>query len=733
MSFLTIAWSAAGAACFTLALTYAFVWLQQRRSKAYLLFSLAALGAAGSAATELALMKARTVEQYALWLKLQHIPIFTILVFLAWFVVAYFGTARRWLAWAVTTAWGVYLLGSLVTPHSLIFREITSLREVTLPWGETFSVAVGEPHPLKFSADLVSLVLLAFFADASWSLWRRGERRRAAVVGGSLVLFLGAAGLHSPLVDVGVLDSPYLISFSFLAVVLAMATELTRDVVRASQLAAEVAANERRWRSLAENVKLLVVGVDPDRRINYVNPFTCEVSGFAAEELVGRSIEEVSPPELHASYLQKLDSRLGGDLPSSEESPLRTRDGKERTILFSTARLLGDEGEVTGIISVGADITEQRQAEAARDEALHQTEAALREVEALKSRLEDEVVQLRTELQTVGGFEEIIGHSDALRYVLQRLEQVAPLETTVLIEGETGVGKELVARAIHARSRRSRRPLVKVDCAALPPNLIETELFGHERGAFTGADRLRRGRFELADGGTLFLDEVGELPLELQGKLLRALQEGEVERVGGERTLTVDVRVIAATNRNLEAEVRRGGFREDLFYRLNVFPLTVPPLRQRREDIPDLIQLFARRYASAHVRRVDGIPQAVMDELVRYDWPGNVRELSNVIERAVITSPGGPLRLAAHLEQSERGPVGNDSDYRGSLQDVERDYVRQVLESSGWRIEGEGGAAELLGLHPNTLRFRMRKLGIQRPVAAAQRSPSPPSGGRGSG
>jgi transcriptional regulator with GAF, ATPase, and Fis domain len=262
--------------------------------------------------------------------------------------------------------------------------------------------------------------------------------------------------------------------------------------------------------------------------------------------------------------------------------------------------------------------------------------------------------------------------------------------------------------------------MVKVNCAVLPPNLVETELFGHERGAFTGADRLRRGRFELADGGTLFLDEISELPLELQAKLLRVLQEGEFERVGGDRTLRVNVRVIAATNRQLRDEVARGRFREDLYYRLHVFPLTVPPLRKRKEDIPALVHAFVRRFARVQCKAIDRVPQAVLDELMAHDWPGNIRELENIVERAAIGSTDGTLRLAERLTASTSSPAAG-AGYQGTLQDFERRYILEVLEMSRWRIEGDRAAAERLGLHPNTLRFRMRKLGIQRPVVGAAR------------
>jgi len=728
MSILTIAWTATGAICLTLAFVYAVVWLQQRGSKAPLFFALAALGAGANAFGELASMKAVTVEDWVFWGKVTHVPLFVLLSSLAWFVVAYFGTTRRWLAWAVTVAWALYALGCLLTPYTLIYSDITALRQVALPWGETYSLAVGETGPFKFTADVVSVVLLVFFGEAAWSLWRRGERRRALATGGSLILFLATAGLHAPLVDVGILTSPPLISFAFLAVVLAMAAELTRDVVRTARLSAQVRENERRWRTLAENVQLLVVGLDRERRINYVNPYVGQVTGYDAKEVVGRNIDEVSPPDLRQDHVDAFEDRVAGTRAPFTEAVVRTKEGEDRTVLFTSVVLTDSRGEAAGVLSVGRDVTDQRRAETARDEALESTRQALAEVEELKDQLEKEVVQLRGERLNVEGFDEIVGRSDALLYVLRRVEQVAPLETTVLILGETGVGKELIARAIHTRSRRSTHPLITVDCAALPPNLIEAELFGHEKGAFTGADRMRRGRFELADGGTVFLDEVGELAPELQGKLLRVLQEGEVERVGGGSVRKVDVRVMAATNRNLEEDVRQGRFREDLFYRLNVFPLTVPPLRQRRDDIPLLVKTFVRRFATAQGHPITEIPRPVMNELVAHDWPGNVRELSNLLEQAVITSTGGTLRLPSRLSGAARADAGEKSGTSGdgdgrTLEEVERDYMLEVLQACGWRIEGEGGAARRLGLHPNTLRNRMRKVGLHRPTGTRPQTP----------
>jgi transcriptional regulator with GAF, ATPase, and Fis domain len=305
----------------------------------------------------------------------------------------------------------------------------------------------------------------------------------------------------------------------------------------------------------------------------------------------------------------------------------------------------------------------------------------------------------------------IVGESDSLRYVLSRVEQVAETDATVLLFGETGTGKELIARALHRRSRRRDRPFIVVNCAALPAALIESELFGRERGAFTGAHATQIGRFELANRGTIFLDEIGELPLELQPKLLRVIQSGQLERLGSPRTIEVDVRLIAATNRDLVEEVKQSRFRRDLFYRLNVFPITIPSLRDRREDIPLLVEHLVERHSRALRKRIHLIPPSVIQALKNYDWPGNIRELENVIQRAIIQSPDGTLEL----KDAWSPAVQTDAPGGTTLVEVERRHIRQILESCRWRIEGQGGAAQALALKSSTLRSRMVKLGITRP------------------
>ena len=336
---------------------------------------------------------------------------------------------------------------------------------------------------------------------------------------------------------------------------------------------------------------------------------------------------------------------------------------------------------------------------------------ALEEVEELKDRLQEENTYLQQEIKLSHNFEEIITQSPNFGKVLEQVEQVATTDATVLILGETGTGKELLARAVHSVSKRKDRPLVKVNCAALPANLIESELFGHEKGAFTGALARKSGRFELADGGTIFLDEIGDLPLELQAKLLRVLQEEEFERLGGTSTIKVDVRVIAATNRDLEETVAKGDFREDLFYRLNVFPIESPSLRERKEDIPLLVEHFVGKYSAKIGKKIATIPHKVMAALQAYDWPGNVRELENIVERAVIISRGTQLELGNWLPKTT--PSSGAASIP-TLEEKEREHILEVLELTGWRVRGEGGAAEILEIKPTTLDARMKKLSIER-------------------
>jgi transcriptional regulator with GAF, ATPase, and Fis domain len=348
-------------------------------------------------------------------------------------------------------------------------------------------------------------------------------------------------------------------------------------------------------------------------------------------------------------------------------------------------------------MGVSVDITERKRAHA-------ELQRSYDEIKELKKRIQTESDYLQEEIKHIGRYDEIVGQSKALKYVLKKVEQVAHTDSVVLITGETGTGKELIARAIHNLSKQKDRVMVKVDCAALPPTLIESELFGREKGAYTGALSRQIGRFETADGSTLFLDEIGELGVEVQAKLLRIVQDGEFERLGTTKTTQVKVRLIAATHRDLAELVKNGTFREDLYYRLNVFPILVPPLRERLEDIPLLVSAFIREFEKKMGKKIRAVPSKTMDELKRYPWPGNIRELRNVIERAVIVTTGERLSLQV--------PKTLNYASTRTLQETEVQHILTTLEKTGWRIKGPNGAALILGMKPSTLYTMMRRLHI---------------------
>jgi formate hydrogenlyase transcriptional activator len=370
--------------------------------------------------------------------------------------------------------------------------------------------------------------------------------------------------------------------------------------------------------------------------------------------------------------------------------------------------VLNDAGDVVEYVGTGIDVTEQRLAQAA-------LEKAFDEIKRLKDRLQDENLALREEIDQASMFEEIVGASGALKTVLSHVSKVAPTDSTVLISGETGTGKELIARAIHKHSRRVDRAFVSLNCAATPPSLIASELFGHEKGAFTGAVQQRRGRFELAHSGTIFLDEIGEIPMDTQIALLRVLQERQVERVGGSRAIPIDVRVIAATNRDLSEAITAGTFRSDLFYRLNVFPLVIPPLRKRREDIPILVEYFVKRFAEKMAKRIRQIDRHTLELCERYSWPGNIRELQNIVERSVILCSGDTFSIdetwlvsRATVRGDASGPLPD------ALQDQEKEMIEDALAKSRGKVAGPRGAAAALGIPPSTLESKIKQLGIEK-------------------
>jgi PAS domain S-box-containing protein len=472
-----------------------------------------------------------------------------------------------------------------------------------------------------------------------------------------------------------------------------------------------------KYRQLYRATPAMLHTVDADGCIITVTDHWLQKMGYSREEVVGRPITDFySPAERRRLSSGRVRELIGGGEFSNESRRLVTRDGCVLDLLMSAISERDADGSVRRMLVASKDLTERNRAE-------RELRTALAENARLREELERERDYLREEINVAMNFGRIIGHSPALKRMLAKVEAVAQTPANVLVLGESGSGKELVAHAIHSRSSRADSPLVKVNCASIPKELFESEFFGHVKGAFTGAHRDRVGRFQLADGGTIFLDEVGEIPLELQSKLLRVLQESEFERVGDDVTRSVDVRVIAATNRNLEKLVIEGGFREDLFYRLSVFPIEVPPLRDRREDVLQLAQNFLEQTCNEFGRTMLGFTRAQADAIRDYDWPGNVRELKNVIERAVILSHGNTLHLdlgsttpvvAKTPARLQNGPEEGQVLTEKEIRELQKQNLINALKQSGWRVSGKQGAAELLGVKPTTLADRIKSFGIRK-------------------
>ena len=819
--------------CLTIGLLHLAIYLRRRELTVNLFFAVMSLCTAVNAMLDAILFQARDLGAFMPLFKWQVSVQGVFWISLTWFVVFYTGVGRRWLAWTVTGIYAAAVVVNIASPDSVLFSGVHPIQFTELPWGEQIAFVTGEANPLRIVADIAWLLMLWLTMEGCVGFYRKGQRRRSAVFGCGLLASAGIAYLHGTLIDIGIVSPPPLFSFAFLALILIMSASLTGEVVRASELALEVAASERRWRSLMENIKLLVAGVDRDKKINYVNSRFLEVTGYSREEVIGRRFLELITEKDRGPALERFQRALNGRVRNHSRSTLVKKDGSEARIAWSSVALPDASGGIVGLMSIGQDVTALEAAEQAlRDEKarmdvilstlntglslidagmnvlwvndtlramypwadpvgqkcyvfaenrdapcegcgavkafadgrVHQRELqngrdhrwyqivslpirggnsrivnvlesvtditeqkataaardqALADLQEIKESLASENVVLKELIQTEHGFEEIVGESNAIRYVLSKVEQVGETDAVVLIQGETGAGKGLFAEAVHQAGARSKQPFVTVNCAAIPASLIESELFGHEPGAFTGATQLRRGRFELADGGTLFLDEIGELPMALQAKLLGVLQDGRFERVGGSRTISSDVRIIAATNRDLAEDVAAGRFRADLFFRINVYPITIPPLRERREDIPLLVKHFASIFSKKGKKIIDQVPQPIMDALTAYDWPGNVRELRNVVERAVITCPGPALCLPGDFLKNSRVPPPDESPADDepfpSLEAVERRHILKALKSASWRISGPTGAATLLNMNPSTLRNRMKKHGLKRP------------------
>jgi formate hydrogenlyase transcriptional activator len=438
-----------------------------------------------------------------------------------------------------------------------------------------------------------------------------------------------------------------------------------------------------------------VLVLDKDGTLLQVNKTMLDYKGFTLEEMKGAGTRERISRDIHPDDLERVQNErsvgLSRGMPFETEKRLLGKDGQFRWFLFRYNPVLNEAGDIVRWYATATDIEDRKQAE---------------------DRMRNEAVALREDIVHSSMFEEIVGSSKAMRNIQAQISRVAPTDSTVLIQGETGTGKELIARAIHNRSKRAHRAFIRVSCAAIPSSLIASELFGHEKGAFTGALQRRLGRFESADGGTIFLDEVGELPQETQISLLRVLQEREFERVGGNRSIHVDVRVLAATNRNLNAAVDEGGFRQDLFYRLNVFPIHVPPLRDRTDDIPLLVGYLVDRYAKKAGKRIRSVSKQTLQLFQSYSWPGNVRELQNVIERAVIVCDSETLRVDASWF-TRTAPISKaNRPFSADLATREKAMIENALRETKGFVSGPGGAAAKLGLPRQTLESKIRRLRI---------------------
>ena len=452
----------------------------------------------------------------------------------------------------------------------------------------------------------------------------------------------------------------------------------------------------------------------------WLSPRFWELLGFDPAEMPHLSAAWqglIHPDDLKTALENLAKHRVDPDHPYDQVVRYRHKNGSWVWVRCRGIVIRDDNGDPVRMLGAHTDLTELMRTEEELRRRTHELEASNRKLVKLarsKDRLQAEAEYLREDINREHRFDEIIGKSAALLATLEKVEQAAKTDATVLLLGETGTGKELLARALHSRSNRTKMPLIKIDCATLPSGLIESELFGHEKGAFTGAQKTKVGRFELADGGTVFLDEIGELSLELQVKLLRVLQEGAFQRLGAKREQKVDVRIIAATNRDLRQGMREQRFRSDLYYRLSVFPIESPPLRDRREDIPLLASYFLSRFQVTVGKRIDTIAKSSMEALVAYNWPGNIRELQNVIERSAILCSGDTLivqEVLGELGVQNREPA---SSLTQNLEEFERANILRALEESDWKVKGEGNAASRLGINPNTLRSRMKKLGISR-------------------
>ena len=623
---------------------------------------------------------------------------------LIWILFLYNGQTIKIVFYTSLVIISISLIINLTLPFGLIFKEITGVKTLSFDWVASYSIIQGKTHWFyEYLAGLFYFSMLTFLILSFFRLKKERNTHKAVLFSILTGIFL-LVNIYDVLIDIGIFEGIYLTDFFMLPIILLLNFEIVYELLDKNLIELKFKKSERNFKTLVENVNLIVVGITPQGLMSYVNPYLLQLTQYKKDELIGKKFFDIFIPSENHDEMSKVFTRLlERESFFSYENPILTKNKTKLHIAWSNVLVESNRGELEEVLSIGANITE-------RVENRLELEIVHDEIKSIMKNLEDENTFLKENLQFQSiGTSEMIGNSVAMKYVHQSISDIAKSNTTVLIEGDTGVGKELVAGCIKNQSNRKEKPFITLNCAALPRDLIESELFGHEKGAFTGAITQRKGRFELADGGTLFLDEVGELPLDLQPKLLRVLQEGEIIRVGGQTTIKVDVRIIAATNKNLKESVKKGTFRDDLYYRLFVYPITVPSLTKRLDDIPLLVNHFIHEFCEKSGREDLIISMATLKHLQKYSWPGNIRELRNVIERAVITSRGKRLVLRDILIDKESVETETMS-----MQEVEKRHILNILNQCNWKISGNKGAATILELNEGTLRSRMKKLSIER-------------------
>jgi PAS domain S-box-containing protein len=659
---------------------YLFLGLQKKGEKVYLFFGLIGFGVG---------IYYLLFPYYSnpwgnhLIFKIGFLSFLSNFALLPWFLCYFTKYCKKKIQWALTGLMAMAYMVFLISPSN----------------------GIALPEFILSYLSLSSTIVFGFVA--SRFQYKQGDKNSAVllIVALSILALLGLddilrmqfSNIYPIKLPKGVLPLDY---FLVLFMIL-IGIRLIQDMRKKNLLEESYKMQERRWQNLLEKVELIVIGLNKDGSINYANPYFEDLTGYSKEEVIGEDFMDKIIPEQEQSKVKKAFQKLiSRNSLTHFQNAIKAKNNQVFYIDWSNVIIENESGEVLSTLSIGNNISERKK--------------AFKEIEELKSKLENENILLKAEFAQIPKMNKIVGNSDPIQYVLKRAFEVAPTNTSVILEGETGVGKEVIANYIHLNSKRKNKAYVKINCAAIPASLLESEMFGHVKGAFTGAEKTKKGMVELADGGTLLLDEIGEFPMELQSKLLRFLQEGEYLPLGAEKTKKVDVRIITSTNRDLLKGIENKSFRNDLYYRLYVYPITIPPLRNRIEDIPEFVDAFIKIYSQKNNKKISKVSKRVIDELIRYSWPGNVRELQNVIERAVIICRSDTIKIkdiSNFITDQSKSELTNDHAIL-SLEDMERSHIINVLDQCQWKIHGSGGAAELLNINPSTLRSRIKKLNI---------------------